>query len=167
MEVVELYTSYSSTDARGNGLASISDKIRHREYFGGLFLIFLVLHFEVPVVGELQLEAGVVGRLYDDDVGAEVGAQKEAQCLDHVGPLWLATRQAARERKTLRNETSGMHCVTGLSILYQWHNQGTTAYCMTKGYAVITMEGNLERCINWSIYAVSWQTKRWFESHLS
>ena len=100
MKVIELHTSYSPTDARGNGLASVSDKVGHREDLGGLFLVVLVLHFEVPVVGELELEAGVVSRLYGDDVGAEVRPQEEAQCLNHVGSLGLAAGQAAREERT-------------------------------------------------------------------
>ena len=46
-----------------------------------------------PVVGELQGEPGVVRGLDGDDVGAEVWPQKQAQGLDGVGLLGLASRQ--------------------------------------------------------------------------
>lgn len=47
----------------------------------------------LPVVGELQLQAGVVGRLYGDDICEKVRSQQEAYGLDHVGPLWFVSRQ--------------------------------------------------------------------------
>lgn len=47
----------------------------------------------LPVVGELQLQPGVVGRLDGDDVGEEVGPQQEADGLDDVGPLRLVPGQ--------------------------------------------------------------------------
>lgn len=47
----------------------------------------------LPVVGQLQLQSGVVGRLDGDDVGEEVGAQQEADGLDDVGPLRFVSGQ--------------------------------------------------------------------------
>ena len=47
----------------------------------------------LPVVGELQLQTGVVSCFYGDDVSAEVGPQEKAECLDNVGPLGLPTGQ--------------------------------------------------------------------------
>lgn len=47
----------------------------------------------LPVVGELQLQSGVVGRLDDDDVSEEVGPQQEADGLDDVGPLGFVPGQ--------------------------------------------------------------------------
>ena len=46
-----------------------------------------------PVVGELQLQSGVIRSLDGDDVGAEVRAEQEAEGLDDVGSLGLPTRE--------------------------------------------------------------------------
>ena len=48
----------------------------------------------LPIVWELELEAGVVSRFYGDDVGAEVRSEEEAEGLDDVGALGLTPRQA-------------------------------------------------------------------------
>lgn len=57
-----------------------------------------------PVVGQLQLQAGVVGRLDGDDIGEEVGSQQEAYGLDHVGPLWFVSRQRQNRKLLIRSQ---------------------------------------------------------------
>ena len=56
----------------------------------------------VPVVGQLQLEARVVGCLNDDDVGAEVGAQQQAQRADLIGPLGFFPGQTQLRKLLVR-----------------------------------------------------------------
>lgn len=47
----------------------------------------------LPVVGQLQLQPGVVGCLNGDDVGEEVRPQQEADGFDNVGPLGFVPGQ--------------------------------------------------------------------------
>lgn len=49
---------------------------------------------DIPVVGELERKASVVGGLDGDDIRAEVGPQEQTQRLDGVWSLGLPSRQA-------------------------------------------------------------------------
>ena len=57
-----------AADAAGHGLAAVADKVGHGEEAVGGGLVGLV-DLEVPVVGELELQAGVGAGLDGDDVG--------------------------------------------------------------------------------------------------
>lgn len=48
MEVIELYPSHCSTDTGGDGLASITNKVRNREDLRGFLLIILVTDLKMP-----------------------------------------------------------------------------------------------------------------------
>ena len=48
VEVIKLHTSHCSTDTRGDGLASISNKVGDGEDLRGLLLIVLVTNLKVP-----------------------------------------------------------------------------------------------------------------------
>lgn len=93
VEIVKLYLSNSPSDPGGNGFASISHKVWDTEDLGSLYHILLVLDIEVPVVGQLEWEPGVISSFHGDDVCAEVGAQKETQRFDDILFLWFTTRQ--------------------------------------------------------------------------
>ena len=58
----------------------------------------------LPVVGQLQLQPGVVGRLDGDDVGEEVGSQQEADRFDDVGPLWFVSGQRQHGELLVRSQ---------------------------------------------------------------
>ena len=93
VEIVKLNLSDSSSDARGNGLTSISYKVRNTEDLSRIDHIFLVLDFKVPVVGQLEREPGMISSFHSDDVSAEIGTQKKTEGLDDIGLLGFATRQ--------------------------------------------------------------------------
>lgn len=47
----------------------------------------------LPVVGELELQTGMVGSFYGDDVSAEVRPEQQADGLNYVWSLGLVSRQ--------------------------------------------------------------------------
>ena len=111
VEVVKLYSSDCTAYTRGNGLASITNKVRDGKYLGGFLAVGLVFDLKVPeergallkatslcstsqltclpVVRELELEACVVGGFHGDNVGAEVRPQEKAERAYLIGPLGL------------------------------------------------------------------------------
>ena len=113
-------------------LAQVADKIGHGEQLGGILSIGRVdlsacdetahraaANIKVPVVRELQLEAGVVGGLDGDDVGAEVRTQQQAERLDGVGLLGLAAGQG-QQRELLvgaKHDQLGAEHDAGLLLL--------------------------------------------------
>ena len=78
VEVIELNASNGTTDTRGDGLAGVADKVRHRKELGSL-LLAVTVDLKMPVVAELKLETSVIRRLNGDDVRAEVRSQQQAQ----------------------------------------------------------------------------------------
>jgi hypothetical protein len=54
-------------------------------------LVIILVYFEVPVVGELQLKSGVVTGLHLEDISEEVGAETNVDGLDDTWSLGLAS----------------------------------------------------------------------------
>ena len=103
VEVVKLHRGDGAAHARGNGLAEVADKVGDGEEARGLVRRGAVLHLKVPVVAELELEAGVVGRLDGDNVCAKVGPEQEAEDNPDELPKRPNTTQAKHEQNVRNN----------------------------------------------------------------
>lgn len=58
----------------------------------------------LPVVGELELQTGMVGSFYGDDVSAEVGAEEQADGFNDVSSLGLLSRQRQNRELLIRTQ---------------------------------------------------------------
>jgi hypothetical protein len=106
VEVIERLLGNGTTDARGNGLASVTDKIGNLEQVGELLSVLAVSQLEVPVVRKLQRETSVISSLNDNDVGHEIRAEQESDGLDNVGTLGLVTREGENSEVLLRAQNN-------------------------------------------------------------
>lgn len=58
----------------------------------------------LPVVGELELQTGMVSSFYGDDVSAEVGAEEQADGFNDVCSLGLVSRQRQNCELLIRSQ---------------------------------------------------------------
>lgn len=92
VEVVEGDSRDDASDARREGLASITDEVLDLEQLLAGVLASLI-ELESPSVSQLKVEPSMIAGFDLDHIGHEVGTQEHGQVVDHVFSL----RQASRE----------------------------------------------------------------------
>mmetsp|Transcript_4165 Transcript_4165/g.14696 ORF Transcript_4165/g.14696 Transcript_4165/m.14696 type:complete len:771 (-) Transcript_4165:86-2398(-) len=130
VEVLERSRGHGTAHARSNGLAGIAYEVGNLEDLLGSLGV-LVLDIEVPVVGQLQGEAGVVRSLDRDDVSHKVGAKEHAEALDGSLRLGLAARE--RDQREV--------------LVGAQHNEvGSEEDARLVGGVVVHLHGSVVRC---------------------
>jgi len=116
VEVIEALRGDGTSDSGGNSLAEITDEIGNGEEEGGMFLVLLV-NFEVPVVGELQGETGVVRSLDDDDISGETGSKQEGNDVKDLGGLGGVSGEGEDGELFIRSEHDEVRSEDDASLL--------------------------------------------------
>ena len=60
----------------------------------GIYSVLIFRDTTIPVVRKLQLKSSMVRCFYGDDISAEIRSQQQAESLNDIGSLWLASGQA-------------------------------------------------------------------------
>ena len=64
VEVIKLHPGHCSTDARGDRLASVTNKVGNREDLGGFFFAVLVSDLKVPRIKKVQYTDGMTTSIH-------------------------------------------------------------------------------------------------------
>ena len=116
MELLEVNGSDVSSDLGSNSRARISDEVLDIKQLNERLLVFRV-ELELPVVGQLQGQSGVVAGLHLEYVREEVRAQANEEGLDDARALGLASREVDHCELLVRLQLNQVGAVDNAGLL--------------------------------------------------